>query len=392
MGEDEGSMVPVYACAPKCIRGFFMAETGETAYLRKALRLAEKGRGRTSPNPMVGAVIVKDGEIVGEGYHQAAGKAHAEVAAIRKAGPKARGATLYVNLEPCCHTGLTGPCTEEIIRAGIKRVVFSLKDPDPRVNGRGARLLKKAGIMVENGVLKKEAQLLNESYFGYHRNGRPFVILKVAQTIDGRIATVTGDSKWISGPQSLKLAHRLRAEADAVAVGMGTVRKDNPALTVRLVRGKNPYRIVLSRSLNFPRSCQLLDNNSDYKTIIASTVEAIDRFTGTQRGKKSGLIYWTLRCHRDGRLDLHDFLANADEFGLRSMLVEGGGRLAASFLKAGLVDKYIVVIAPMVLGSGVSAVDDIQARRLADAIALERCSVQKSGADYVFIGYPKRSA
>jgi diaminohydroxyphosphoribosylaminopyrimidine deaminase/5-amino-6-(5-phosphoribosylamino)uracil reductase len=369
-----------------------MAETGETAYMRRALLLAEKGRGKTSPNPMVGAVIVKDGEIVGEGYHQAAGKAHAEVAALRKAGPKAQGATLYVNLEPCCHTGLTGPCTEAIIKAGIKRVVFSLKDPDPRVNGRGARILKKAGVVVDNGVLKEEARLLNESYFGYHWNGRPFVILKVAQTLDGRIATVTGDSKWISGPQSLKLAHRLRAEVDAVAVGMGTVRKDNPALTVRLVKGENPYRIVLSRTLRFPPACRLLDDNDDFKTIVAGPDRAIAGFTKTKRGKKAGLIYWNVRCRRDGLLDLRDFLAKADEFKLRSILVEGGGKLAASFLKEGLVDKYIVVIAPLVLGSGVSAVDDIHARRLADAIALERCRVRKSGADFVIIGYPKRSA
>ncbi|TET96701.1 MAG: bifunctional diaminohydroxyphosphoribosylaminopyrimidine deaminase/5-amino-6-(5-phosphoribosylamino)uracil reductase RibD [Candidatus Zixiibacteriota bacterium] len=367
-----------------------MAETADATYMLRALNLAEKGRGKTSPNPKVGAVLVNKGEVVGEAYHRCVGKEHAERAVIKKAGLKAKGATLFVNLEPCCHIGRTGPCTETIIKAGIGKVVFSVRDPDPRVNGKGVRILKKAGVTVESGLLKKQALQLNESYFSYHKNKRPFVILKMAQTLDGRIATVTGDSKWISGPQSRKLAHRLRAEVDAVVVGMGTVRKDNPALTVRLVKGKNPYRIVLSQSLNFPRQCRLLDNNADYKTIIATNGEAIERFSRTKRGRRS-LIYWSLRTDSDGLLDLHDFITKAGEFGFHSLLVEGGGSVAASFLKAGLVDKYIIVIAPLVLGSGISAVSDIRARKLADAVSFDRYFFQASGTDNVFVGYPKRT-
>jgi diaminohydroxyphosphoribosylaminopyrimidine deaminase/5-amino-6-(5-phosphoribosylamino)uracil reductase len=369
-----------------------MAGVDDAFYMQRVLTLAEKGRGKTSPNPMVGAVIVKNGNIVGEGYHRAVGQDHAEVVALKKAQQKARGATLFVNLEPCCHTGLTSPCTEAIVKAGIKKVIYAVTDPDPRVSGKGARLLKQAGVTVENGLLKKEALLLNEYYFGYHRNKRPFIILKIAQTLDGKIATVSGDSKWISSPQSLKMAHRLRAEVDAVVVGMGTVIKDDPALTVRLVKGKNPYRIILSGSLDFPSKCRLLDNNGDYRTIIAATDKAIERFSKTKRGKKHGLIYWNLDSDAKGQVNLHDFVDKANEFGLRSILVEGGGRLISSFLKEGLVDKYVIVIAPLVLGDGLSAVDRIRPRALSDAISFERYTFQRSGADNVFIGYPRRKA
>jgi len=367
-----------------------MADEVLEKYMRRALALAEKGRGQTSPNPMVGAVIVKRGKIVSEGYHRCVGGDHAERVAIKKAGLKAKGATLYVSLEPCCHIGRTGPCTDAIIQAGIRKVVFSVRDPNPRVNGKGARILRSAGVTVETGLLKKEARLLNENYFGYHKNKRPFVILKTAQTLDGRIATVTGDSKWISGHESLKMVHQLRAEVDAVVIGMGTVRKDNPALTVRLVKGKNPYRIVMSQSLNFPRQCRLLDNNGDRKTIIATTPEAVERFSRTKRGSK-GLIYWNLRIDSNGLLDPHDFITKATEFGFQSLLIEGGSSIATSFLKAGLVDKYIVVIAPLVLGSGVSAIGEMHTRNINDAVSFDCYSFQRSGTDNVFVGYPKRT-
>ncbi len=367
-----------------------MTETADASYMRRALNLAEKGRGWTSPNPMVGAVIVKGRKVVGEGYHRRVGEDHAERVAIKKAGVKAKGATLYVNLEPCCHTGRTGPCTEAIIEAGISKVVFSVRDPDPRVNGKGARILRKAGVTVESGLMRKQALQLNESYFAYYKNKRPFVILKTAQTLDGRIASVTGDSRWISGSQSLKLVHQLRTEVDAVVVGMGTVRKDNPALTVRLVKGKNPYRIILSQSLKFPRQCRLLDHNSDHKTIVATTPRALQQFSRTSKGRRQGLIYWNVRTNRDDLLDLHDFVTKAGEFGLRSLLVEGGGGVATSFLKAGLVDKYVIVMAPLILGSGVSAVGEIHTRKLADAISFDRYWFQRSGTDNVFVGYPRK--
>jgi len=367
-----------------------MANATDIAYMQRALSLARRGSGNTSPNPMVGAVIVKSGQVVAEGYHRRAGADHAEIVALKKARRKAKGATLYVSLEPCCHRGRTGPCTEAIIAAGVARVVFAVKDPNPMVNGRGAARLRRAGVVVTGGVLRKEASELNEAYFSGIRNNRPFITLKTAQTVDGRIATVTGDSQWISGPQSQKFAHRLRAETDAVLVGGGTVRADNPSLTVRAVKGRNPYRVIVSNSLKLPAQCRLIDDNADGRTIIAASEPAIERFT--RRRRPNPLIFWCLKATRDGLVDLNDLVAKARDFGLISLLVEGGGRLATSFLKAGLADKYIAIIAPKVLGSGIEAVGDLRIRRLAEAVEFERQRFEPSGDDMIFVGYPKRSA
>jgi len=357
-------------------------------YMQRALSLASKAKGKTSPNPMVGAVVVKNGRVIAEGYHKQVGSDHAEAAALKKAGAAARRAIVYVSLEPCCHTGQTGPCTEKLIQSGVKKVIYAVKDPDPRVNGKGARILKKAGIAVISGVLKEEAVRLNEIYFGNKLNKRPYIILKTVQSLDGRIATATGDSRWISCPESLKLAHELRAEVDAVVVGMGTVRADNPSLTVRRVKGRDPYRVVVSGSLKFPKSCHLLDNNSDFKTVIASSEKAVDSFR--RRRRHSGLIFWNVKTVRDGSLDIKDFILKADDFGLRSLLIEGGGELVTSFLKAGLFDKYVVITAPMVIGRGTEAVRDLNKKRLSDAIGLKNGTCYPSGRDMVFIGYPER--
>ncbi len=331
---------------------------------------------------------MKGREIVGEGYHRAAGLAHAEVVALRNAGAKARGATIYVTLEPCCHTGRTGPCTEAILKAGIRRVFYAVDDPDSRVNCCGGNCLRKGGLDVVRNVLREEAIRLNEVYFGYHRLGRPYVILKLAQTLDGRIATRTGDSQWISGPPALKLAHQLRAEADAVVVGMGTVAADDPALTVRKATGANPYRIVLTNSIKFPRQCQLIDDNLDYKTIVATSDASAARLARRKRGR--GVIIWSIKTDRKGHLRLDDFLRKADDFGLRSVMVEGGASLATSFLKAGLVDKYMQVSAPKIIGSGIEGVGDLKIRKLKDAIQLVDCSFENLGDDCLFTGYVRR--
>jgi diaminohydroxyphosphoribosylaminopyrimidine deaminase/5-amino-6-(5-phosphoribosylamino)uracil reductase len=365
-----------------------MAEKADERFMQRALALAGRGNGKTSPNPMVGAVLVKGGRIIAEGFHSGAGRDHAEIVVLKKAGARARGATLYVNLEPCCHTGRTGPCTEAIIEAGVKRVVFAVKDPDRRVNGRGAARLRWAGVKVTSGVLRSQAALLNEKYLACQVNQRPFVILKMAQTLDGRIATAAGDSKWISEPASLKLAHQLRAEVDGVVVGMGTLRADNPSLTVRLVRGDDPYRIVLSGSLKFPRDCRLLKDNRDGRTIIASTASAIDRFL--RRRRYGNMMYWEVAPGRNGFLDPVDFLKKAKGFGLQSLLIEGGGRVATSFLKAGLVDKYVAIIAPKLLGAGIDAVGDLDIRRLSKAVRMTRTTLGASGADIVLTGYPRK--
>ncbi|MFH1687044.1 MAG: bifunctional diaminohydroxyphosphoribosylaminopyrimidine deaminase/5-amino-6-(5-phosphoribosylamino)uracil reductase RibD [bacterium] len=364
-----------------------MNDAVDRHFMKRALELASRARGFTAPNPMVGAVIVKKGKIVGEGYHRAAGLPHAEVEAIRSAKGETAGATMYVTLEPCCHHGRTGPCTEAIRTAGIRKVVYATADPDKRVNCRGESCLIEAGIKVERGVLENEALQLNEIYFGYHRLGRPYIILKTAQTLDGRIATRTGDSKWISSPPALKLAHQLRADVDAVVVGLGTVRADDPALTVRNVKGPDPYRIVLSESLRFPRHCRLLDENTDGRSIVATTNdEAVDRLS---RRRWEGLILWKIKRRRGGGLDLNDFVVKAGRFGLQSLLVEGGSSVATSFLKTGLVDKYVVVIAPRVIGCGTPAVADLKVARLADGIVFDRHLFKTCGRDAVFVGYPK---
>jgi len=363
-----------------------MADKADRQFMQRALELAARGRGRTSPNPMVGAVIVRKGKIVGEGYHHAAGKPHAEVEAIRKAKGKTKGATIYVTLEPCCHSGRTGPCTEAIIKAGITRVVFAAKDPDPRVCGGGGKCLREAGLEVSSGLMRQEARLLNDMYFGYKEKGRPYIVAKTAQTIDGRVATVTGDSQWISCHESLVLAHQLRADVDAVLVGGGTARDDNPSLTVRHVRGKNPYRIVLSSSMDLPRKCNLLENNADFKTILATskkTRQAIER-----RRRFKNVIFWDIATTRGGKLDVLDLMHKAEQFGLQSILVEGGPTLITSLFRAHLVDKYVLVTAPKLLGKGRDAVQDLGKMKLGEAVQFEHSRFEKSGVDSLFIGYP----
>lgn len=367
--------------------GFFMASAADITHMQLAIELAEKGRGKTSPNPMVGSVIVRGRQVISTGYHRAVGARHAEAMAIAGAGAKARGATLYVNLEPCCHTGRTGPCTEAIINAGISRVVLATKDPNPLVNGRGIRALKRAGITVETGCLRKEAEELNDAYLGYHKNGRPYVILKLAQSLDGRIATVNGDSKWITSAKSRKFAHQLRAEVDAVIVGGNTVRRDNPSLTVRHVAGMNPYRIVVTESLNLPANSDLISNSSDGRTVIASTEKSIRQFAGKRRN--SNLVFWSIKRASKGRLDLTDLLAKADAFGCQSILVEGGSELATSFLRERLVDKFVAITSPILIGNGVEGLGALDINRIDNAIRLKVVQEFQSGTDRVLVSYPR---
>ncbi len=242
-------------------------------------------------------------------------------------------------------------------------MVFGAIDPDPRVNGKGARILRKAGVEVTAGVLAKDATSLNEAFHHFHKTGRPFVTLKMAQTLDGRIATRTGDSKWISGKEARKLAHQLRAESDAIIVGGGTVRADNPALTVRLVKGKNPYRIILSSSPDSLGKAKLIKDNRDFRTIVASKAGSISRFANTKAGKR--VMFWSLGRDKDGLLSLRDLLQKAKSFGVRSILVEGGAQVATSFLKQGLVDKFVLVCAPILIGEGLSSVGDLGIAKLA---------------------------
>ncbi|MCB2201438.1 bifunctional diaminohydroxyphosphoribosylaminopyrimidine deaminase/5-amino-6-(5-phosphoribosylamino)uracil reductase RibD [bacterium] len=365
-----------------------MAESADRKYMERALELAAKAKGKTAPNPMVGALLVKAGKVIGEGYHRRAGQDHAEIVALKAAGRRARNATLYVTLEPCCHVGRTGPCADALIESGVKRVVVAMKDPDPRVRGRGLARLRSAGVEVSVGLLRENAQRLNEAFVVFHSTGRPLVTLKIAQTLDGRVATANGDSQWITGKEARTLGHALRAENDGIVVGMGTVRADNPSLTVRHVSGRDPFRVIVGSHLRFPNGCRLISDNKDHKTIIASSAKEIDRFS--KRSKNHDLTYWVVKTTRSGLIDLNDLVAQAAAFGLRSLLIEGGPTLATSFLRAGLVDKLVVMTAPKIIGAGTNAIGDLGIKKLVGAIELERTELTPVGNDIVLAGYVKK--
>jgi diaminohydroxyphosphoribosylaminopyrimidine deaminase/5-amino-6-(5-phosphoribosylamino)uracil reductase len=353
------------------------------AMIKKAIQLARKGQGQTSPNPLVGAVIYNSDGIIATGYHRKAGEAHAERIALAHAGERARGAALAVNLEPCCHQGRTGPCTEAIVAAGITEVVYSIRDPFREVRGRGAQFLKEHGINVVNGVCREEALRLNEIYLHYVTTGRPFVALKTAQSLDGRIATGRGDSQWISSPEALAFGHRLRACHDAVVVGGETVRIDNPRLTVRRVKGRNPMRIVLTSKPDISPTANIFDTSPGTQTVVATTREVISR------NAYSFASAWRIRKSADG-LDLARFLEQAGKSGITSILVEGGQRLATSFLKRNLVNKLYVLIAPLIIGAGVDAVGDLGVQKLTQAIRLGDSGSKRVGTNIVIWGYPEK--
>lgn len=353
------------------------------AMIKKAIRLARKGEGYTSPNPMVGAVIYSEAGVIATGYHRKAGEPHAERIALDRAGEKARGATLAVNLEPCCHQGRTGPCTEAIVAAGIAKVVFSIEDPFPKVRGQGARYLKAHGIEVVDGVGREEAVRLNEVYLHYVATGRPFVALKTAQSLDGRLATRSGDSQWISSPEALIFGHRLRARYDAIAVGGETVRVDNPRLSVRRVKGRNPVRIVLTSMSTIPPESKVFNTDSGTKTVVATTRDIIAKKT------YAFAETWPVRKSADG-LDLNNLLDRAGQRGITSILVEGGRRLTTSFLKRNLADKLYVMIAPMIIGSGIDAVGELGIRRLSQAMRFGDSGFRKLGTNIMIWGYPEK--
>lgn len=352
--------------------------------MHRALELAERGRGTTHPNPLVGAVVAVNGRIVGEGYHQQAGGPHAEIEALVAAGRKAHGATLYVTLEPCCHTGRTGPCTDRIAKAGIRRVVYAMTDPDPRVNARGARRLRELGIEVQSGLLRGVAQYLNEIHLLAHTQRRAYVTLKMAQTLDGYVATDSGESRWISSPMARQMVHQMRAEHDAVIVGGETVRADNPRLTVRLVKGPNPFRIVVTASGNLPPGATLLTDNRDGRTIIATTRAGMRQLL--KRPIRRSLHLWEIPSRRNSGIALDELLKAAYQFGMRSVLVEGGPSLAAGFLRQRLVDKYVAVISPTLLGSGKQVLQDFGIRKLNRRAQLILPRVGNWGGDMVVVG------
>lgn len=357
-------------------------------YMKMALELARKGEGFTSPNPMVGAVLVKDGEVVGKGYHARAGLAHAEIEALREAGEKAKGATLYVNLEPCCHHGRTGPCVEAIVAAQVKRVVLAMVDPNPLVAGKGIARLKAAGVEVAAGVLAEEAARLNEVFIKYITTGLPFVVAKAAVSLDGKIATRLGESQWITGEEARAFGHRLRHRYDAVLVGVNTVLADNPSLTARLPegRGRDPVRIVLDSSARTPPDARIITQESSAPTIIAVTEEAAEeRVTALSRAGAQIVV----TPARKGRVDLAWLMKELAAREITSVLIEGGGEVHASALSAGIVDKVVFFIAPKIIGGkeAPGPVGGCGADRLAGAVTLRDVRVSRLGEDILVEGY-----
>jgi diaminohydroxyphosphoribosylaminopyrimidine deaminase/5-amino-6-(5-phosphoribosylamino)uracil reductase len=321
----------------------------DARFMRRALELAEHGRGLTSPNPMVGAVVVSDGEIVGEGFHERAGGPHAEVVALAAAGARSRGATLYVTLEPCSHQGRTPPCAPAVAAAGIRRVVAALIDPNPRVSGRGLAALRAAGVDVTEAILAEHAERQNRSFVAAMRLGRPHVTLKAAMTLDGRIADLHGESKWITGPAARAAAHRLRSESDAILVGVGTVLRDDPALTVRLDRPwpREPYRVVLDTAARTPANARVIAAGTPARALVI-TGEATGRARVAALTAAGASVVAV--GARDGRVDLRAALAVLAGLEVRAVLVEGGGEVHGAFLEAGLVDRVAVFVAPRLLG------------------------------------------
>jgi diaminohydroxyphosphoribosylaminopyrimidine deaminase/5-amino-6-(5-phosphoribosylamino)uracil reductase len=359
----------------------------DTVYMRRALRLAALGR-HASPNPMVGCVIVSAaGDVVGEGWHPKAGEPHAEVFALRQAGALARGAAAFVTLEPCSHHGRTPPCADALLAAGVKRVVCAMADPDERVSGSGFEKLRQGGVEVVVGLLEAEARALNAAYIKHRTTPLPWVVLKTAATLDGKIAAAGGDSKWITSPIARKAVHRqLRDRCDAIMTGVGTVLADDPSLTTRLTHkaGRNPLRVIVDSQLRTPLDSQVVRQSAlDGRTIIAATLDV----DPARRAALEALGCQVILCDPSkGRVDLHDLmyqLGTRDD--MISVLVESGGHLAASLLSASLVDRWLAFIAPKIIG-GTDApgpVGTLNISRMADALEVQFRQVRRCGPDIV---------
>jgi diaminohydroxyphosphoribosylaminopyrimidine deaminase/5-amino-6-(5-phosphoribosylamino)uracil reductase len=361
----------------------------DSEYMKRALQLAENGIGRVNPNPLVGAVIVRDGRTIGEGWHQAYGQAHAEVNAIKNAeagGETVKGATVYVNLEPCCHYGKTPPCAELLITKQVKRVVIGMLDPNPLVAGKGAQQLREAGIEVTVGVLEAECRKLNEVFLCYIKYRRPFIVLKAAMSLDGKITAPSGESKWITEEAARKDVQLLRNRYSAIMTGVETVIKDDPELTCRLEGGRNPTRIILDSRLRIPLYSKVLTDQRNNRTVVAC-------IEGAEPGKASELEtkgVKILPCRsRNGRIDLSDLTAKLGGISIDSVLLEGGATVNDSAFSQGIVDKLIIYIAPKIIGGEKSktVVGGRGIERLDQAYPLQIESMERVGEDLRIIAY-----
>ncbi len=360
-------------------------------YMRMALGLARKGRGKTSPNPMVGAVVVRGKAVVGKGYHHRAGEPHAEVLALRQAGEKARGATLYLNLEPCDHFGKTPPCTRTILQAGIQRVVAGMKDPNPRVSGRGFRSLRRAGVQVDVGLLEGECRELNAPFCKFVSTRKPFVILKAAVSLDGKAATRSGDSRWISSEESRGYVHRLRSAVDGVMVGIGTILQDDPLLNVRLPGKKvprHPLRVIVDSRLRLPLRSRIAQTAPLYRTLVATTQAAPS--SRVHRVKSASMEVLVVKSRKNGEVSLGALMGELGRRGILSILLEGGPTLNAGALEEKIVDRVLLFMAPKIIG-GRKAPGMIGGKgvlRAKEALGMEIQKVQRIGPDVMIEGKP----
>jgi diaminohydroxyphosphoribosylaminopyrimidine deaminase/5-amino-6-(5-phosphoribosylamino)uracil reductase len=346
--------------------------------MRLALRLGRRGLGRTSPNPPVGAVVVRGGQVVGRGYHHRAGMPHAEVEALRDAGERARGSTLYVTLEPCNHHGRTPPCTEAVAAAGIRRVVVGVRDPNPAVAGNGIGRLRRSGLEVELGVEAAECAELIAAFRTTVETGLPLVTLKLAASLDGRIATRTRDSRWITGQQARQLVHRMRDRMDAVMVGAETVIADDPSLTCRMRGGRDPLRVIVDGRLRLPFASQVLTNDAAHGTLVATVSRDAKRIDELRRRGATVLVL----PGKDGRLSLRRLLRHLARRGVHSVLLEGGATLAAAAVKEKVVHRLLWFFAPKLIGGdGVSMLGPLGVGRLAGAPVVRLLSVRRLGED-----------
>ena len=359
-------------------------------YMSRALKLAARGKGQVSPNPLVGAVIVKRERIIGRGYHAQAGLPHAEIVALKEAGRKAKGSTLYVNLEPCSHFGRTPPCTDEIIGSGIEKAVIAMKDPNPLNSGQGISRLKSAGIEVTTGILEDKAKRLNEAFSKFITKREPFVVMKIAASLDGKVATSTGKSKWITGKEARQYVQELRREADAILVGINTVIKDDPRLTIRS-KGqgkesqKQPLRVIVDSRARTPLRAKVLKGLA--KTVVATTryadkvrIKALE-----DRGAKVLIV-----GSKKGKVDLVKLMKELGKLDIVNLLIEGGGEINASAFASRLVDKTVFFLAPRIIGGreAPTAVEGKGIKRISQAIPLHGLTLRKVGEDLMMEGYP----
>lgn len=354
-------------------------------FMKLAMQLALKGQGKTSPNPLVGALVVKNGNIIGKGFHEKCGLAHAEAVAIKQAGKNCKGATLYVTLEPCAHFGRTPPCVESIIKSGVKKVVVGMIDPNPLNNGRGINILKQNGLKVEVGFLEEELKKINEVFIKYITKRLPFITVKVAQSLDGKIATKSGDSKWITSDKSLNFSHRIRKDYDAIMVGVNTVLRDNPRLNSWFSE-KHPVKIIIDSELSITQDANIFSPNS--QVVVVTLPHPPDQETDNRRilAEKAKILEVKAKS---GEINLRDAMKKLARMEITNILVEGGGTLIGSLFDEGLVDKVLFFIAPKIIG-GKNAISSVMGRgvtRIDKAIKLKDIKLKRFGDDFLFEGH-----